>query len=122
MTLGRPPFPAVDFAAFHRDELPALLAAHAEVVARRPDGLQPLALAVGDDAVTYRTTPDGVEAVPGDDAPTVVELTPAAWSDFAHELRLVLLPRLCRPGALPGGAPRAVHALGGHPAGRVGGP
>ena len=40
-------------------------AEHAEVVARRPDDLAPLTLAVGDEAVTYRVAPGGVEVVDG---------------------------------------------------------
>ncbi|HEY8059509.1 MAG TPA: hypothetical protein VID94_12185, partial [Acidimicrobiales bacterium] len=86
--VGWPPFDPVDFGAFHAYEVPGLLAEHADVLARRPDDLGPLTLSVGEEAVTYRVVPGGVEVVEGVAAPrTHVALSPEAWSDFAHELR-----------------------------------
>jgi hypothetical protein len=86
--VGWPPFEPVDFGVFHADEVPTLLREHAEVVARRPDDLAPLTLEVGDEAVTYRVAPGGVEVVEGVRAPrTHVALSPEAWSEFVHELR-----------------------------------
>jgi len=87
-TVGRPPFPPVAFASFHADDLPGLLSDHAEVVAHRPHELAPLTLQVGDEAVTYRVAPGGLEVVEGVQSPrTHVRLSSEAWSDFAHELR-----------------------------------
>ena len=86
--VGAPPFAPVELGAFHAHEVPGLLTEHAEVLARRPDDLGPLTLSVGDDAVTYRVAPGGVEVVEGVQAPrTHVALSPEAWSDFVHELR-----------------------------------
>ncbi len=86
--IGTPPFPSVDFERFHREDLPGLLEQHAEVIAHRPEGLAPIALAVGGSAVTYRPTADGIEVVAGGDgAHTVVDLTAEGWTDFVHELR-----------------------------------
>ncbi len=86
--VGRPPFAPVDFAAFHADVVPGLLEAHAAVVGHRPDDLAPLTLQAGDEAVTYRVAPDGVEVVEGVQAPrTHVVLSPEMWTDFVHERR-----------------------------------
>lgn len=67
--------------------LPALLAAHAEMVARRPDDLAPLAIVVDDEAVTYRVVDGGVEVVDGVQAPTVVTLSAEAFDDFVRQWR-----------------------------------
>ena len=64
-TVGRPPFAPVDFGRFHAEDVPVLLEDHAAVVAHRPDELAPLALQVGEAAVTYRIAPDGGEVVEG---------------------------------------------------------
>lgn len=86
--IGRPPFAPVAFGPFHAATLPGLLADHAAVLAHRPDDLAPLALQVGDEAVTYRVAPGGVEVVDGVQAPrTHIRLSPEAWSDLVHELR-----------------------------------
>jgi Phytanoyl-CoA dioxygenase (PhyH) len=86
--VGAPPFAPVEFGAFHADEVPGLLAAHADVLAHRPDDLEPLTVEVGGDSVTYRIADDGVEVVEGVRGPrTHVRLSPEAWSDFAHQHR-----------------------------------
>ncbi|MET0805108.1 MAG: phytanoyl-CoA dioxygenase family protein, partial [Acidimicrobiales bacterium] len=86
--VGAPPFAPVELGAFHAHEVPGLLTEHADVLARRPDDLGPLTLSVGEDAVTYRVAPGGVQVVEGVQAPrTHVALSPEAWSDFVHELR-----------------------------------
>ncbi len=88
MTVGHPPFEAVDFGAFHADELPGLLEDHAEVLAHRPDDLAPLTIEVDGASVTYRVADGGVEVVDGVQSPrTHVRLSPEAWSDFAHQHR-----------------------------------
>lgn len=80
-------FPPVDFVAFHRDRMPALLDEHGEFAAADVDGQAPLGFRVGDDAFTYTADGTGITVVEGDaDAAAVAELTAAAFTDFAHEL------------------------------------
>jgi ectoine hydroxylase-related dioxygenase (phytanoyl-CoA dioxygenase family) len=87
MSIGVPPFDPVEFGAFH-ESIAELLAAHADVVARRPDDLGPLTLSVGDEAATYRVVDGGIEVVEGVQTPaTTVRLSDEAFSDFAHQLR-----------------------------------
>ena len=82
-------FSAIDFDAYHRVQLPALLgdgrAAH---VARATTGLGSLAFRVGDGrAYTYRPCAGGVEIVTGEaDAHTVLDLDLEAWQGLVHEL------------------------------------
>ena len=86
--VGRPPFAPVDFGAFHAEDVPDLLAVHAGAVGHRPDDLAPLTLQVGDEAVTYRVVPGGVEVAEGVRAPrTHIALSPEVWSDVVHERR-----------------------------------
>ena len=88
MTVGAPPFEPIEFGAFHTHDVPGLLTAHAEVVARRPADLGPLTLSVGEESATYRVVDGGVEVVEGVQSPrTHVAMPPHAFSDFAHQLR-----------------------------------
>ena len=82
-------FAPVDFDTFHRRDLPRLIAdGRGARAAADLRGGAPLALTVpGQGAFTYRPTGDTVEVVPGADAPTVAEISPAGWSDYANELR-----------------------------------
>jgi ectoine hydroxylase-related dioxygenase (phytanoyl-CoA dioxygenase family) len=82
-------FPAIDFVAFHQDQLPARLAANVRLAAADVATAEPLALRLaGGPSFTYAPGPDGVTVAPGDDsAATIAAMGPAAFSDFAHELR-----------------------------------
>jgi ectoine hydroxylase-related dioxygenase (phytanoyl-CoA dioxygenase family) len=84
------PFPSLDFERYHREELPARLAAgRAPLVAKAARGLAPFAFRLREDgrAFTYRPTAAGVELVAGDAAATsVIELERAAWEALVHEL------------------------------------
>ncbi len=74
--------PRVDFDAYHRETLPALLAGErAPLVAKGAAGLPPLALRLPDGrAFTYAPGPHGLAVSPGDAAAkTVVELDEALW-------------------------------------------
>jgi hypothetical protein len=76
------------FVGFHESELPRLVARHGALVADDLRGVRPVALRI-DDGTTYtwRTSGTGLEVVPGDaDAPTLVELSEATFSEFLHEL------------------------------------
>jgi hypothetical protein len=89
MTAMTNAFPALDFEAYHRVELPALLeAGRAEVALHALAGLPPLAFRLrSGGAYTYLRRGDAVEIVPGDaDATTVIELDHAAWQGLVHEL------------------------------------
>lgn len=81
-------FPAHSFDAFHREELPRLVAARGALVVDDLLGAPPVAFRIDDGATfTWRTTPAGVEAVEGDaDAAVLVELSEATFSEFLHEL------------------------------------
>ena len=82
-------FPALDFERYHREELPALLAAGREALAARAArSLPPLAFRLSEGgAFTYRASGGGLEVVPGDaSAATVIELDHAAWEGLVHEL------------------------------------
>jgi len=79
----------MDFERYHREELPALLAAgRAPLVARAARGLAPFAFRLREGgAFTYRPIATGVELVPGDaDAASVIELEQAAWEGLVGEL------------------------------------
>ena len=83
-------FGPVDFDSFHREELPALLACHEDVFSEVDARVvRPLGFRLSDGrAATY--VPEGrtFRIVPGvDDAHTVVELSPDAWSAFVWELK-----------------------------------
>lgn len=82
-------FPPIGFDHFHRRVLPQRIASgNGEVAARGTARVAPLALQVGTSAYTYVPVEGSVEIRPGTDpAYTVVELTPGAFSDYAHELR-----------------------------------
>jgi hypothetical protein len=82
-------FSPIEFHAFHREELPALLASgRQELVARAAAGLGSIALRLcAGPAFTYRPHGGGVGIVPGDDvADTVIELDLDAWLGLVHEL------------------------------------
>jgi hypothetical protein len=76
------------FVAFHRVELPALVARHGHLVAADLRGAPALAFRTdADSAFTWIPSDDGVRVVEGDaDAVTVVELSEATFSEFLDEL------------------------------------
>jgi len=82
-------FAAVDFDDFHTRDLPArIVSGNGALAAADLAGAVPLGLRVGDSAYTYVPTADTVEIRSGDaDAGVVVELDPATFSDYAHELQ-----------------------------------
>jgi ectoine hydroxylase-related dioxygenase (phytanoyl-CoA dioxygenase family) len=86
----RTEFPSLDFERYHREELPALLAAgRAPLVAKAARGLAPFAfrLREGGGAWTYRPGANGVELIAGDEAAaSVIELPRTAWEGLVHEL------------------------------------
>lgn len=81
----------LDFAAFHEEELPALLAgAHGELVARalRFLDLPPLAFEVEGRSYTYRPEKGRIAIVAGsDDAAAIARLGREPFSDLVQELR-----------------------------------
>lgn len=80
-------FPPVDFVDFHRDRVLELTERNGRLAAGDVAGQAPLGLRVGDDAFTYVADPGGISVVEGDgDAQAVAELSPDAFTDFAHEL------------------------------------
>src|SRR4051812_20690111 len=74
------------FVAFHRRELPVLLEQHGHLVVGDVQGAPDLAFRVDGTSFRWTATTTGVAVVEGDDAPTVVELSEAAFSDFVNEL------------------------------------
>jgi hypothetical protein len=83
-------FAPIDFDHFHRVELPGRIAAgNAARAAADLAGAAPLAFSLPDGrAYTYRPQADSVAIEAGTtDAPTVAEMSAAAWSDYANELR-----------------------------------
>jgi hypothetical protein len=86
--MGMPVLPPLDFDAYHCGVLPARCVSDlARVAARDVRGVPAIAFRLHDGRA-YRLAPAGdviaVEA--GCDAPIVLELEEAAWSDFVHEL------------------------------------
>lgn len=81
-------FPPYEFEAFHTTALPTLVDRHGALVVGDLAGVTALAFRLHDGpAVTWRPTPAGVEAVPGDaDAATVVDLDEATFSEVLHGL------------------------------------
>ena len=81
--MGATVFERLDFDEFHRDRLPALLAAAPAV---GQPGL-PIAFRLPDGrAYTFSAEGGSLVVTPGDDdAATVVALSAADWSDFVHE-------------------------------------
>ena len=81
-------FATIDFDEFHRQDLPARIAAGNGALAAADVADAPaLAFRVGDSAYTYVPVPGSVEIRAGDaDAVAVVELDPATFSDYANEL------------------------------------
>jgi hypothetical protein len=82
-----PGFRALDFVAYHRDELPGLLAAgRGELAGRALGSLGSLAFRIADAAFTYAPAGASVALVEGDaDAETVVTLDAADWEGLAHD-------------------------------------
>jgi hypothetical protein len=79
----------MNFERYHREELPALLAAgRGALVARAARGLAPFAFRLREGgAYTYRPGAESVELIPGDaDAASVIELEQAAWEGLVREL------------------------------------
>ncbi len=82
-------FGPIDFERYHREEMPALLAAgRGALAAKAASALPPLALRRREGgAFTYRRTAAGIEVVAGDDpAETVIEIDHADWEGLVHEL------------------------------------
>ena len=83
-------FARVEFAAYHRGELPRRLAAGYGAVAAQDDlgALGGLAFRLPDGAsFTYRPRAGGVDVVEGDaEAHTVIEIAPELWSELVHDL------------------------------------
>lgn len=79
----------LDFAHYHREVLPGLIAAgRGQLAAASAARLAPLALRLSDGAAfTYRPTSQGVDIVAGDDdAATVIEIEVDAWRGLVGEL------------------------------------
>lgn len=80
-------FPPVDFVEFHRRRLPELVERHGALASADIAGQPSLGLRVGDDTFTYVADAGAVSVVDGDgEAQAVAELSPDAFTDFAHEL------------------------------------
>src|SRR5688572_17217417 len=82
-------FPVREFVAFHRQELPGLIARNGHLAVDDLRGVAPLAFCRLEDGVTFTwvATGDGVRVVDGDaGAQTVVEITEQGFSDFVNEL------------------------------------
>jgi hypothetical protein len=82
-------FAAIEFDAFHRDELARSIAGgRGELAARAAAHLAGLALRVGEGScVTYRPRGGTIEIRPGDaDAETVIETDLETWQGLVHEL------------------------------------
>lgn len=84
-----PGFALLDFDRFHREELPARLAAgNAALAGRAAAGRRTIAFSLPDGrAYTYVPGPSSVDVVEGSaGAAVVVEMSPDVWSDYVHEL------------------------------------
>ena len=87
--MAAPVFPSLDFDAYHRETLPALLGDGRGVeAARAARHLGPLAFRLEEGgAWTYVPDEDGLRLVPGDaSARTVIELSREIWQNVVHEL------------------------------------
>jgi len=83
-----PGFRALDFASYHRDELPGLvLAGRGALAAKALGTLRSLAFRLpGGAAWTYRSTGPGILVAEGDaDAATVITLDHASWEGIVHD-------------------------------------
>ena len=85
---------ALDFVAFHEQELPTLLRSPGAVLAARGVavlGLQPLALQVDGRSYTYAVAGDSLTVHPGEaGAASVAALSPQAFSDLVQEQRTTI--------------------------------
>ena len=82
-------FPPIDFERYHREELPALLAAgRGALVAAAACGRGSLAFRLADGAAyTYRRHGGGVDVLAGDGAAdTVIQIDRESWQGLVHEL------------------------------------
>jgi phytanoyl-CoA dioxygenase PhyH len=82
-------FSAIDFVQFHREDLPAMVAAGRQhLAAHAAAGLASIALRLPDGpAYTYRPRDSGVDVTLGDDtADTVIEMDLESWQGLVHEL------------------------------------
>jgi hypothetical protein len=81
-------FPPIGFEAFHRTQLPAVVAERGHLVAEDVRDAAPLAFRIEDGATfTWIATDHGVTAIEGDaDAVTLVELPERTFSEHLHEL------------------------------------
>jgi hypothetical protein len=81
-------FPLHDFVAFHRSELPSLIAKHGHLVDGDLRGAAPLAFRLADGLTfTYVATDESMRVVEGDhEAETLVEISEQGFSDVVNEL------------------------------------
>jgi len=83
-------FERIDFAAYHREVLPSLLASGRGALAAQDDvaSLGGLAFRLpSGEAFTYRPRAGGIEVVAGDAAAhTVIEIEPERWSELVQDL------------------------------------
>jgi hypothetical protein len=103
----------VEFAAFFDHEFPPLVAAHGAIAARSAArlALPPLTLKVGGSAQSLLPTPATIAIVQAERADAViVEMGPAAFSDWVQELRTMLALLVSADAVVVKGDPNA--ALG----------
>jgi hypothetical protein len=81
-------FPVHDFVAFHRSELPALIARNGHLTGGDLRGAAPLAFRLADGLTfTYVATDESMRVVEGDhEAETLVEISEQGFSDVVNEL------------------------------------
>jgi len=81
-------FPLRDFVAYHRHELPQLIARNGHLIAGDLRGAAPLAFRLTEDLTfTYVPTDESMRVVHGDqDAGTLVEISEQCFSDVVNEL------------------------------------
>ncbi|MFL6239140.1 MAG: phytanoyl-CoA dioxygenase family protein [Actinomycetes bacterium] len=112
--------PLVDPVAFHRDRMPALTRGrHAAMAATAVAAEPALAVRVGNDAWTYRSTGTTIEVTEGvaADAAVVLDLDATAWSDLVQLVRTVPALMIAGEITITGGGPaldrweRALRAL-----------
>jgi hypothetical protein len=92
-------FAPISFVAFHRDELPRLVAEHGALVVEDLRDVAPIAFRTEDGTTfTWRPTEQGIVVVEGDgQAAVLVQMSERTFSEYAHEL-LTASGRSHRPG------------------------
>ena len=81
-------FPAIEFDAFHRGDLPQRIAQGLAVnAAQGASDLGPLAIRVANRSYTYQVAGDRIEILLGDEkADVIVELEHSSWEGLVHDL------------------------------------